>query len=68
MEVLGIIYAFGLMLTWMFCAAHLVGEHWQVKQRAARALFLSPVWPLMAVYVIVTGIRHVWKLANWKDR
>jgi hypothetical protein len=35
---------------------------------AARMVFLSPVWPVMAVLMAVFGLVGLWRDADWRRR
>lgn len=33
----------------------------------ARMIFLTPVWPLVILFLIGLGIRELWRTADWQD-
>ncbi|BCW61869.1 hypothetical protein [Arthrobacter sp. StoSoilB22] len=59
------IYFCGLMLT--SAGAYLAFSKGE-RRLGARLALLTPVWPAVAIIGAVIGIRHLWKIADWKGR
>jgi len=38
----------------------------EVKRKAARLMFLAPIWPVMVAVLAVRGFRPAWRDADWK--
>lgn len=38
----------------------------ELRRKAARLVFLAPLWPVMMVVVAVRGFGPMWRAADWK--
>ena len=56
--------ALGLLLGGAFNYGILT--HPVVKRKAARMVFLAPLWPVMVVVLAVRGFGPMWRDADWK--
>lgn len=41
---------------------------WRVRKKAARAVFLSPIWPVMVMIIAFCGMKKMWHSAEWGNQ
>ncbi len=65
MTVLVVLYVVAAFVHLGVCLAAQVDAHWRTRRDAARLAFAAPVWPVALVWLLVRGVRSLWRTAAW---
>lgn len=59
------VYVLGLIMSGVVGGMGISCGRASDKRNGARIVLLSPVWPVLALYASVFGVRNLWRLSGW---